>query len=270
MDSFDASKSELIHYWTDLGTESIEFTLAQARLYRNFPKFNIAFSPSKLKKGNVMAQSIVFRQFKDYFPAGTIHICNTSFVSAQSRRFIICKLSDQLFLGPDNGLFHLGFNDPDIDYYRINNNHFDKDPLGEIYIPAIQALIEHPQKPLNELFEPKTVMLKPFFIQPVVNEKNIRITCLYIDHQGSAYFNITKEEFEEIRKGRNVRFRMSTGTIYGIRNQAEDVDEGEIVAFFDWGNILKLTQNSGNFSKHLAIYENSQIIVEFSEPKNLL
>jgi S-adenosylmethionine hydrolase len=61
---------------------------------------------------------------------------------------------------------------------------------------------------------------------------------------------------------------MSTGNIYGIHNQAEDVDEGEIVAYFDWGNILKLTQNSGNFSKHLAIYENSQIMVEFSEPKS--
>lgn len=269
MDSFDASKSELIHYWTDLGTESIEFTLAQARLYRNFPKFTIAFSPSRLKKGNVMAQSIVFRQFKDYFPPGTIHICNTSFISAQSRRFIVCLYLDQLFLGPDNGLFHLGFDDPDKLYYRINNDHFDKDPLSEIYIPAIQEMIKHPQKSLEELFEPKTVMLKPFIIQPVINDMNIRITCLYIDHQGSAYFNITKDEFERIRNGRNVRFRMSTGNIYGIRNQAEDVDEGEIVAFFDWGNILKLTQNSGNFSKHLAIYENSQIMVEFSEPKSI-
>ena len=79
MDSFDASKSELIHYWTDVGVESIEFTLAQARLYRHFPKMNIAISPSRLKKGNVMAQSIVLKQFKKQFPANTIHICDLSF-----------------------------------------------------------------------------------------------------------------------------------------------------------------------------------------------
>jgi hypothetical protein len=265
MDSFDASKSELIHYWTDVGVESIEFTLAQARLYRHFPKMNIAISPSRLKKGNVMAQSIVLKQFKEQFPANTIHICDLSFVSNQPRRFIILEYQSQLFLGPDNGLFYIAFNGQPVDFLRIMNNNFLKDPLGEIYIPTILDVITEHEKPLTELFTPKDFMVRPITLQPVINDKTMRITCLYVDHVGNAFFNVHQNEFEEIRNGRKARIRMMTGTINKISNQMEDVTEGEIVAYFDWGGILKLSQNAGNFSKHLAVYENNQIIVEFYE-----
>jgi S-adenosylmethionine hydrolase len=267
MDSFVATKRELIHYWTDQGTESIDFTLAKARLFSHFSEFNIVFSASELKKGNTIAQSIFLKQFKDHFPAGTIHICDLSFLSSQPKRFIILEYQNQFFLGPDNGFFPLGFSEMDVDYFRINNEPFFKDPLGEIYIPTLHTILSNKEKKLSELFEVKTVMVKSIWIKPIINDMNMRLTCLYIDHQGSAFFNITKTEFEEARKGRKVVFRLSGNNILGLKNQADDVPEGEIVAYFDWGNLLKLVQNSGNFSKHLAVYENTQILVEFKDPK---
>ena len=142
MQSFAANNNHLIHYWVDFGTESIDFTLGQAKIYAAFPNARMIVSPSKLKKGNIQAQSIYLKQFIDQFPPNTIHICHLSFHSSQTKRFVITQINDQFLVGPDNGFFHLTIGNELHKSFILPVDKFKNNSLTEVYLPGIKMAME--------------------------------------------------------------------------------------------------------------------------------
>lgn len=263
MDSNNVNVMPIIHYWSDFGVETIDFTISQGLLYKAFPTYQLACSPSKLKKGSINAQYVYFTQFRKVFPRNTIHICHLSFNSNQPRRFVIIHQYDQYFLGPDNGFLPLAFEDEDVDYYIIDNKDLKKSELSEVYIPAIEMLMNSNFPALDTIFRRKEVMVRPISIKPVITQNQIRCNCIYIDLMGNMFFNLSKTQFEEIRNGRKVKIRTSMFTLNEISNDYDDVPEGHILALFSWGEYLQIAQNMGNASYNVGMSENAPLLIDF-------
>ncbi len=263
MDSNDVKVMPIIHYWSDFGVETIDFTISQGLLYKAFPTFQQAYSPSKLKKGCINAQFVYFMQFRNAFPANTIHICHLSFSSNQPRRYVITHQIGQYFMGPDNGFLHLAFENEDIQYYILENSEYKNNALSEIFIPSIQKMVNANFPPLENLFRLKEVMVRPISIKPVITQNQIRCNCIYIDLIGNLYFNLTKAVYSEICNGRKVKIRTSMFTIDKISNDYDDVPEGYILAIFSWGDYLQIAQNMGNASSNLGMTENAALLIDF-------
>ncbi len=264
METFAANNNLLIHYWVDFGTESIDFTLGQAKIYAAFPDARIIVSPSKLKKGNIQSQSIYLKQFIEQFPPNTIHICHLSFHSSQTKRFIITKVNDQILVGPDNGFFHLSTGNDLHKYYILPVEKFTNNSLAEVYLPGITMAIEG-NFDLANIFKEKTIMVKSNMMQPTINGNVIRLTVLYNDNNGNAFFNLDKTNFELLGKNRNFMLRNHTFKINRISHDYDDVPEGEALCLFTYGNILQVAQNAGNASEKLGLITDSFAILEFFE-----
>ncbi len=166
MESNSANNHHILHYWIDFGTESIDYSISQAHLHVAFPEIKTIVSPSKIKKGHIQPQAIFLKLFKDEFPANTIHLCHVSFVSQQSKRFMLTKYRDQYFLGPDNGMFTMAF-DQDQQYYKLPVDQFKSDSLREVYIPAIKKLIEM-KFDIDAIFDRKETIMKMTTLQPTI------------------------------------------------------------------------------------------------------
>lgn len=266
MQSANGNKPKIIHYWSDARFDSVEFTIAQSKLFYYFNVFSIALSPSDIKKGHSVYQSVVLRQFMNEFPEGTIHICNLSFIATQTKRFIIAKYRNQLFLGPDNGFFYLSFPQELVSYYIIPTNGIALPirALTDIYIPTVNRIIsENLFDQIESAFEPKVHMVKPLPLNPTIAGNVVRLTCTYIDSSGNAFFNINKSEFNELCKNRKFRIKTLFETFDRISSDYDDVPEGQVLCLFGHGDIFQIAQNAGNVSHALAIEPNTQILIEF-------
>jgi S-adenosylmethionine hydrolase len=266
MESANGNKPKIIHYWSDARFDSVDFTIAQSKLFSDFHEYSIALSPSDIKKGHSVYQSVVLRQFMNEFPAGTIHICNLSFIAIQTKRYIIAKYNNQIFLGPDNGFFYLAFPQDQVSYFIIPTQGIPLPikALTDIYIPTVKKILHENLFDLIEsTYEPKVHMVKPLALNPTIAGNVIRLTCMYIDHSGNAFFNIDKTEFNELCNGRKFRIRTLFETFDRISTDYDDVPEGQILCLFGNGDIFQIAQNAGNVAHALAIEPNSQIIVEF-------
>lgn len=269
MDSAHVNKAMLIHYWTDVGIESIDFTLAQAAIHSKFPGASVAVSPSRLKKGHILAQSMYLKQFKNAFPKGTFHICHVSMKSQMPPRFMVTEYEGQFFLGPDSGLFLLGFDKTEQAYFKIPNDVYTYKSLEEIYLPTIQKIIDH-NFILHNALEPKTIFQNASMIQPTFNGNILRLTVVYKDFHGNLFFNIQQEEFEEFRNNRSFKFMGGSSNTIGLQldidrisRDYDDVYEGEILALFSYGNHLQIAQNAGEAARSLGLVEGSIVAVKF-------
>ncbi|MEY3966217.1 MAG: hypothetical protein RL263_1386 [Bacteroidota bacterium] len=266
MESANGNKPKIIHYWSDARFDSVDFTIAQSKLFSDFHEYSIALSPSDIKKGHSVYQSVVLRQFMNEFPAGTIHICNLSFIAIQTKRYIIAKYNNQIFLGPDNGFFYLAFPQDQVSYFIIPTQGIPLPikALTDIYIPTVKKILHENLFDLIEsTYEPKVHMVKPLALNPTIAGNVIRLTCTYVDNSGNAFFNIHKAEFNELCNGRKFRIKTLFETFDRISTDYDDVPEGQILCLFGYGDIFQIAQNAGNVAHALAIEPNSQIIVEF-------
>lgn len=264
MQSLAANNKLLIHYWVDFGTESIDFTLGQAKVYAAFPDARMIVSPSKLKKGNIQAQSIYLKQFIEQFPPNTIHICHLSFHSSQTKRFIITQIADQYLVGPDNGFFHLTTGNDMHKYYILPVDKFTNNSLTEVYLPGIKMAIDGNFE-LATIFKEKSVMVKSNMMQPTIHGNIVKLTVLYNDNHGNAFFNIDKTNFELLRNNRNFVLRNHTFKLNRVSEDYDDVPEGEALCLFTYGNILQVAQNAGNAADLLGLITDSFAILEFTE-----
>lgn len=262
MDSFPANNQLLIHFWVDFGSDSIDFTLGQAAIYHTFPHAKLVVSPTNIKKGHIQSQSVYLKQFIDKFPPNTVHICHLTFASSQSKRFVITKVDDQYFIGPDNGFFYLTMPNDEQEYYILPVDNFRINPLTEVYLPSLKKAIENNFE-LSAIFKIKSIMVKPLMVQPIIAENSIKVKTIHIDSKGNVFFNLDKQTFEDCRKNRNFVLRNHTMKITNVSLDYDDVPEGEILCMFTYGNILQVAQNAGNASEKLGLTENAFAIIDF-------
>jgi S-adenosylmethionine hydrolase len=263
MDSLSANNQLIFHYWIDFGTESIDYSIGQAQIYAAFPHVKTIVSPSKIKKGHILPQSVHLKLFKDEFPRNTIHICHLSFMSNQPKRFIIAKYKEQYFLGPDNGMFYMAFEKDNVQFFILPVDKFKYNALREVYLPGIEMLIQSNFE-LETAFKPKETLMKMNTIQPTISNNIMRLTALYVDSYGNVYFNLDREGFEAFTQEKPFEFKSHSFRINTISNDYDDVPEGEILALFSYGNLLQIAGNAGNASEKLAIKEDSMILLEAS------
>lgn len=265
MQSDGGNRNVLIHYWCDFSPISIEFTVSQALLVSHLPGATLIHTAIPIKKGDLREQAIILKQFMNKFPENTIHICHLRRVSVDSPRYVITRFQEQYFLGPATGFMHLAFEDSELPYYILPPCEKDQDVLQLVYLKHINTLLSNPKAELKDLFARKEHLPKPQWLQPIVKGDRLRLVCLYVDADGNCFLNINRAEFEVHRKGRKVLIRTQMFNIQGIHNDYNDLPEGKILALFGHGDLLQLSQNNGNCSRHMGIYVDTAIIVEFYE-----
>lgn len=198
------------------------------------------------------------------FPEGSIHIAAVYNYYQPNFKLLAFVKEGQYFIGPDNGIFSLMFDDLDLlDVHYVDKSILDNEPsLHELFAHAV-ACISH-DLGLDQLGPKVEKVRKRMGIQPVVTKNQIRATIIHIDHFENVVINLNKTQFEKVRQGRSFElYYKQNDPITSIDTSYGSVDIGDVVCIFNSADYMEIALNMGKASSMLGLHKNETVQINF-------
>ena len=101
--------------------------------------------------------------------------------------------------------------------------------------------------PIQSIGIPDTGFIEKNHLRPLLDNQWIEGQIIFIDNFENVIVNITREQFEEQRKGRSFRIVFKRDEVIDrISESYADVPEGEKLAIFNSAGYLEIAINKGN------------------------
>ena len=258
----------IITLTTDLGMKDSYLASVKGSIYTQLPEVRIVDICHQIAAFNIQEASFILRNCYKDFPIGTVHIISVDDELSVENEHLAIKQDGHYFIGPDNGFFSLLFNNIKPEKIVLLNISLTTDcmtfSIKNVFVPAACHLarggtMEIIGKPIND-FELKKMELKA-----VVQTDLIRGSVIYIDSYGNVITNISKVEFNQVKKGRSftILFGRENEMIYKISTKYKDVPIAEKLALFGENDQLQIAINKGMASKLLGLNLHEIVRVEF-------
>ncbi|NBC25138.1 MAG: hypothetical protein GVX78_05945, partial [Bacteroidetes bacterium] len=178
------------------------------------------------------------------FPEGSIHIVHVNAYYAPVSKWIALKVNNRFFIGPNNGLFSLAFEGLSYPVYEIGTSADGNSWPGQVMTHAAIHIAEHGTLTGFPICKDYDERIK---LHPVVRDKTIRGTVIYIDEYGNAITNISRTLYEEVRKGRQfaLYFKRFDPITYVSDHYAEE-GVGDTLCRFNSLGFLEIAIHLGN------------------------
>ncbi len=210
----------------------------------------------------VFEAAFVLKNCMDYFPEGTIHLIGVYSEVSEKKPHVMVEYNGCYFIGADNGIFHLMFDQPDkiyeIDMYQDSD--FFTFPVLDLYVKVAAALINNENiSDIGHQIEKLNTNL--FYFSPADTPNSISGVVTYIDSFGNAITNITRDKFREIVKNSTFSIFFGRNELNSIVRNYGDVEPGDLMAIFNSTGMLEIAQNDGNVSSLLGLRINDKVSV---------
>ena len=258
----------LLTLTTDLGTTDSYLASVKGAIYAQLEEVKIIDISNHIEPFNIQQAAYILRNcFKD-FPIGTVHVISVDDELSITNEHLAVKAHGHYFIGADNGLFSLLFNEVNPEKLVRLNISLTANCMTfaakNIFVPAACHLarggtMEVIGTAIND-FEVKKMELKA-----VLQKDMIRGSVVYVDSYGNALTNINKNEFERIQKGRSftILFGREDEMITTLSEKYKDVTTAEKLALFGENNQLQIAINKGKASKLLGLKLHEIVRIEF-------
>lgn len=259
---------------TDMGNKDFYVASIKGAIYSKIMDVTIVDISHEIKPFDIAHASYVLKNCYKDFPVGTIHIIGINPEETDDGKHLVIQHDGHFFIGADNGMFSLIFNDPPEHIYEIDkgdaiqqNHSF---PTKTVFVEAAQKIAN--KAPISTIGTKVEHIKRRQLFRPTVEADVLKGTVTYIDTYGNIITNIDKELFEEVRAGRNFKIYLTRAgyTISTIHKKYNEVPEGEKVAIFGSSNFLEIAINKGvdgsggGASRLFGIKLNDTITIEFS------
>lgn len=256
----------IITLTTDLGNTDFYQAALKGSLLSLYPEARIVDISHNISSFDIQNAAFVLGNAYPYFPKGTVHLIGIDSVYSDNAKFVALKYKGHYFVGTDNGIFSLMFDGEPSEIVELSIMqdlkylHF---PLTDIFSKAACHLAKGGA--LKDIGDPVPSIVERSLIQPVVEEKVLKGSVIYIDSFGNAITNIGKELFNRKQKGRDftVHFKRNE-SINQLSWHYNEVPEGEKLCLFGISDLLEISINKGNASKLLGLTLGEIIRIEFS------
>ncbi len=240
---------------TDFGLKDHYAGVVKARILKeaqnlsdiHFIDITHEIPPQDIKKACIL----LYFSYK-YFPENTIFLVVVDPGVGTQRKAIIIETEKYLFVGPDNGVFSLIYQEnPNFKAWEIDIRKVLKPPFSttfhgrDLFAPAIAYILKGtPISEIASLLDKKN-LIKLDFSLPEKTSDGYRLSIWYVDNFGNLITNfhqdMVEKPFEVIVNGKSVRFVKS----YGY------AEKGEIIALFGSEGLLEIAVREGSAVKLL-------------------
>lgn len=255
----------IITLTTDLGDKDIYLAALKGSIYKLLPKVNIVDITNSVAAFNIQQAAFILKNSFHYFPDGTVHLIGIDTVYSGQTKYLAIRYKNHYFVGADNGIFSLMFNDEPDEVFEINimqDLKFLHFPLADIFVKTACHLAAG--KDINQIGLPVNGIEKKMNLQPVLEKNLIKGMVIYIDSFQNVITNITKDLFNQIQQGRQfvLTFKRNE-SINHLSWHYSEVPEGEKLCLFGISNHLEIAINKGNASGLLGLNLGDSVIIDF-------
>jgi S-adenosylmethionine hydrolase len=194
-------KPTIITLLTDFGSQDYFVGAMKGAILSINPAASIVDITHEIPPHNIQAAAFtLLASYKD-FPAGTIHAAVVDPGVGSDRRPILIECAQQLFVGPDNGIFSwICEREKHFRAVHLTNQKFFRHPVSrtfhgrDIFAP-VAASLSNGTAPgdfgpvIDDLVQLES--LKPRTVSKGVTEASI----IHIDHFGNCITNVTRDDF---------------------------------------------------------------------------
>lgn len=219
----------------------------KASILTQAPQASIVDISHEVRSFDINATSFLIRNVWQQFPLGSVHVIGVNPEFTARTPHVAIQYMGHFFVGADNGIFSLIFEQEPEDIFEINL------PQGEDWTFPMKGVFATAAAHLSRggsiefLGQRVHSFNQAMLPTPSLEGDILKGHVEYIDHYGNVYCNISKPLFEQVRKKRkfNILFKRVGFGISKISNYFTDVVEGERLAMWSNGGRLMIAINGG-------------------------
>ncbi|MFZ9388423.1 MAG: SAM hydrolase/SAM-dependent halogenase family protein [Chitinophagaceae bacterium] len=238
----------LLTLTSDIGSPDYLVGAVKAQLLQLNPGFRIVDISHNIPPFNYPQAAYVCRSALRNFPAYSYHLILVNLFEKKPEQLLLAFHNNQYLLCADNGLLTMILEEsPEI----VIGIPLDKNVTrNTIYLTSVMGQVVNQLangESIQKIGIPDVRYMEKRHLRPLLDTQGIEGQIIFIDSFENVIVNITREQFEEQRKGRNFRIVFTRGEfIDRISETYADVAEGEKVALFNSAGYLEIAINKGN------------------------
>jgi S-adenosylmethionine hydrolase len=233
---------------TDIGQQDYLVAAVKGQLYSVDQRLTIVDVSHQLSSFNYPQAAYFCDSAFRYFPPDTFHIILVNMFDDKPREMLLACHNEQYIACANNGLLTMIADGTPNEVVAL--------PLPQSILPttltcsmvvvnAVQKLLRGAT--LKEVGEPVVKLVEKLRLKYVTSPTTMEGQILYIDNFENVIVNITKEDFDRERNGRNFKIVFKRDEVIDtISESYADVPQGEKVAFFNSAGYLEIAINKGN------------------------
>lgn len=241
---------------SDWGSKDHYTGAVKGAILRHDPSIQIIDITHGINPFNILQASFVLRNSYPEFPEGSIHIVGVNTVESRQHPHVAIFHKGQYFIGSDNGIFSLAFDEAPEQITEISIFHdkaFFTFSVRDRFVKAACHIAAG--KPIIELGTKRDSLTEKHHFKPVAEPSVIKGKVIYIDRYENVFVNITREIFEKTRGKRpfEIQVRNAEYPVSTISDSYSDVPIGNILALFGSTGYLEIAVNQGNAAGLLGL-----------------
>jgi len=248
---------------SDFGWNDYYVALIKGAMLCEHQDLNIIDITHNVNNYDIVQGAFILKNAYESFPKGTIHIISVNNFYDKKRKFLAIRYNEHYFIGPDNGIFSLLFDEIPKDVYKLDFSNKGTFPLKTVYAKAIGHIAK--ELPFNEIGLPQDNVVERITFQPVISLGQIRGAVIHIDNYENVIINISRKLFEKVWEERayEISFRRND-PLSRIYNNYYDVPIGETLCRFNSADFLEIAINMGKASSMLGLNIEDTVQIDFT------
>jgi len=238
----------LLTLTSDIGEQDFLAGAIKGQLLQSNREFTIIDITHALSPFNYPQAAYVCRNAIKNFAPGTFHLILVNLFDEKPEHLLLAEHNGHYIGCADNGLLTMILEEAPQKVVSL--------PLGKtnqkntifctgVFANAFNEIISG--KKLEEIGDASISINVKNHLRPLLGNDYIEGQIIFIDNFENVIVNITKEEFEEQRKGRSFTIVFKRDEVIDkISETYADVTEGEKLALFNSAGYLEIAINKGN------------------------
>ena len=233
---------------SDIGNQDYLVGAVKAKLLQTNPEFTFIDISHSVPPFNYPQAAYICRSAFANFPDFTYHLILINLFETKPDHLLLAFHNNQYFLCADNGLLSMILETkPDLvigiplDKSVIRNTLHCADIMGQTVNRLVQG------ESIQTIGIPDISYIEKNALRPLLGQTWIEGQIIFIDNFENVIVNITREQFEEQRKGRSFKIIFKRDEVIDrISESYADAYEGEKLALFNSAGYLEIAINKGN------------------------
>ncbi|TMI70555.1 MAG: SAM-dependent chlorinase/fluorinase [Bacteroidetes bacterium] len=238
----------LLTLTSDIGHQDYLVGAIKAQLLQINPQFNIVDISHNISPFNYPQTAYICRSAFKNFPDYSYHIILVNLFEKKPEQLLMAFHKNQYFLCADNGLLNMILEEtPDMVIGIPLGKTANKNTLhcASVMGNVINQLVHG--EAIRNIGTPDVSYIEKNHLQPLLDNNWIEGQIIFVDNFENVIINITREQFEQQRKGRSFRIVFKRDEVIDrISESYADVPEGEKLALFNSAGYLEIGINKGN------------------------
>ncbi|MDX1640842.1 MAG: SAM-dependent chlorinase/fluorinase [Balneolaceae bacterium] len=257
--------SHIITLTTDFGLQDHYVSVMKAVMLDIAPDTRFIDVSHEIPPQDVMAGAWVVRNSALLFPPKTVHLVVVDPGVGTDRTPVALQIEDQLFVGPDNGIFSLIGDEYGYKAVKLENEKFWRKNRSntfhgrDIFAPVAAHLANGIS--LEELGSPLDKLVTYRWAIPISDKDGIQGWIVHIDRFGNLVSNIPSSLIEETIGDSKLKIYVGNTILDEIVPTFGSVPDGEPAAYIGSSDKLEIAINKGNARQMLSVEKGAQVSI---------